>query len=226
MLNSPDLFSKLFSRDLCYSLKSGDESGLCRRRTKLMEALLSICVGLGLSAACGFRVFVPLLVMSIAAHTGQLHLSSGFQWIGSDLALASFALATALEIGGYYIPWLDHLLDTAATPAAIIAGTIVTASMATDFTPFLKWTMAAIAGGGVAGLVQGTTVLTRGASTMATGGLGNPIFATLELGGAVFMSFMAIWIPIVAIVLLGLVIFWLVRKALRLARKPQPLATR
>src|SRR6187549_3877576 len=97
-----------------------------------MELLLSICVGLGLSAACGFRVFVPLLITSIAAHSGHLQLASSFAWIGSPAALTAFSLATALEIGGYYVPWLDHFLDTVASPAAVVAGTVITASMVTD----------------------------------------------------------------------------------------------
>jgi len=144
-----------------------------------METVLCICIGIGLSAACGFRVFVPLLVMSIASLSGHLTLAPGFDWIGSYPALVTFSVATCLEIGGYYIPWVDHLLDTIATPAAIVAGTVITASMVSDMSPLLKWTLAAIAGGGAAGVVQGTTVLARGASTALTGGLGNPIFATI-----------------------------------------------
>src|SRR6266478_8524849 len=131
-----------------------------------METLLSICVGIGLSAACGFRVFVPLLVMSIAALCGHLTLAHGFEWIGTYPAVVAFAVATCLEIAGYYIPWVDHLLDTIATPAALVAGTLVTASAVTDISPFLKWTLAVIAGGGSAGLVQGATVIMRGASTV------------------------------------------------------------
>src|SRR5215469_198193 len=124
----------------------------------IMETFLSICVGVGLSAACGFRVFVPLLVMNIAALSGHLTLAHGFEWIGSYPALVAFSVATCLEIGGYFIPWLDHLLDTIATPTAIIAGTIISASIVTDLSPFLKWTLAVIAGGGAAGLVQSATV--------------------------------------------------------------------
>src|SRR5436853_4429776 len=137
-----------------------------------METLLSICVGIGLSAACGFRVFVPLLVMSIASLSGHLTLSSGFTWIGSYPALISFGVATCLEIAGYYVPWVDNLLDTVATPAAVIAGIIVTASVVTGLSPFLKWTLALIGGGGVAGIVQGTSIISRGASSVGTWGLG------------------------------------------------------
>src|SRR6267378_2295824 len=171
-----------------------------------MEHFLSICLGIGLSAACGFRVFVPLLVMSIASLSGHLQLAQGFAWIGTYPALITFAVATCLEIGGYYIPWLDHLLDTLATPAAIVAGTIVMASMVTGMSPLMKWSLAIIAGGGAAGLVQGSTVLLRGTSTATTGGFGNPIVATIELVGSVFMSILALVAPIlvVGVLLVGL----------------------
>src|SRR6266478_5410247 len=157
-----------------------------------METFLSVCLGIGLSAACGFRVFVPLLVMSIAALSGHLTLAHGFEWIGSYPALVAFAVATSLEIAGYYIPWVDHLLDTVATPAAIVAGSIVTASFVTDVSPFLRWTLAVIAGGGAAGVIQASTVLVRGASTLTTGGLANPLFATAELAGSLIMSMLSL----------------------------------
>jgi hypothetical protein len=162
------------------------------------DTILSICVGVGLSAACGFRVFVPLLITSIAARTGHVALASQFAWVGSDPALIAFGVATAVEIAGYYIPWVDHLLDTIATPAAVVAGVIVTGSMLTHVDPFMRWTLAVIAGGGVAGAVQAGTVLMRAASTATTGGLGNPLVATAELGLSAFTSVLAIIFPIVA----------------------------
>src|SRR2546423_1350380 len=130
-----------------------------------METLLSLLIGIGLSAACGFRVFVPLLILSIASLTGHVTLASSFAWLGSYPALIAFAVATCLEIAAYYVPWIDNLLDSIATPAAVVAGTIITASLVAHLDPFLRWTLAVIAGGGVAGLVQGATVLTRGASS-------------------------------------------------------------
>jgi len=186
-----------------------------------MEQVLSICVGIGLSAACGFRVFLPLLVMSIASLSGHLSLAHGFEWIGTYPALVSFSVATCVEIAGYYVPWLDHLLDTLASPAAIVAGTIITASAVTDMSPFLKWTLAVIAGGGAAGIVQSATVLTRGASTVATGGLANPVVATVELAGATITSIMALVAPILVVLLLLVVVFFVGRKVLRKAASVQ-----
>ncbi len=187
-----------------------------------METLMSICIGVGLSAACGFRVFVPLLVMSIASLSGHLTLAHGFEWISSYPALIAFSVATCLEIAGYYIPWLDHLLDTIATPAAIIAGTVVSASMVTHLSPLLRWTLALIAGGGAAGLVQGTTVLTRGASTATTGGLGNPLVATLELVGSIVTSILAVVAPVLAAVLICGTVGFLGRIAYRKIKQRAP----
>jgi len=174
-----------------------------------METILSICLGIGLSAACGFRVFVPLLVMSIAAHSGHLTLAKSFAWVGTDAGLVTLAVATALEIAAYYVPWVDNLLDTIATPAAVVAGTVITASMVTGMSPMLKWTLALVAGGGVAAAVQGTTVLARGASSLGTGGVGNPLVATAELAGSLLTSVLAILAPVflVLVVAIGLVIF-------------------
>ena len=172
-----------------------------------METILSLLVGMGLSAACGFRVFVPLLIVCLASRSGHLDLANGFEWMASDAALIAFAAATILEIAGYYIPWVDNLLDTAASPAAVVAGTLVTASLVSDMSPFLKWTLAAIAGGGIAGLVQGTTVLTRGASSAGTGGLANPILATAELGGSLFTSVLSLAMPWLVVLIIGALLF-------------------
>ena len=113
-----------------------------------MTEFLSVALGIGLAAACGFRVFVPLLFVSIAAKAGKLTLVSSFQWMGTDAAMIAFSVATAIEIAAYYIPWLDNLLDTIATPAAVVAGAIISASVFTGMDPFLRWTLAVIAGGG------------------------------------------------------------------------------
>ena len=187
-----------------------------------METLLSICVGIGLSAACGFRVFVPLFVMSVASRAGHLTLSPPFEWIGTYPALIAFAIATCVEIAGYYLPWVDNLLDMIATPAAIIAGVIVMASTVYGMTPFLKWALAIIAGGGLAAIVQVGTGVARGATAVTTAGVGNPFVATMEVGGAMTLSLLAIGLPVLAgLVVLGLLGFG-ARKVLERQRRYSP----
>ncbi|HEX7549684.1 MAG TPA: DUF4126 domain-containing protein [Candidatus Methylomirabilis sp.] len=167
-----------------------------------MDAFLSLGVGLGLSAACGFRVFVPLLVASIAAQAGYLSLSPGFEWIGTPQALYAFATATLLEVLAYCIPWLDNALDAIATPAAVIAGILASASVLTDLPPLLKWG-AALIGGGVAGITQGASVLLRLKSALFTGGLGSPLVSTAELIAALVVALLAILLPLACLVLIA-----------------------
>lgn len=166
------------------------------------ETLLDLMLGIGLSAAAGFRVFVPLLVMSAAAVLGHFDLPTDFDWIETNQALIVFAVASLVEVVGYYIPFLDVVLDTIATPAAIIAGTLITASLASDMNPFLQWTVAIIAGGGTAGLTKGTTAVIRVIATAVFAGLSNPIIATIELVLAITLAVLALTVPVLTSVVL------------------------
>jgi hypothetical protein len=163
------------------------------------EALLSLLIGVALAAACGLRVFVPLLAMSVAARAGHFMPAAGFAWLGSDTALIALAAATVIEVAAYHVPWLDHLLDHAAAPLAVAAGVISVAASAHQLSPFLRWALAVIAGGGGAGLFQGLTSLGRLGSTFATGGIGNPFFATAETAASVVISLAALALPLLAV---------------------------
>lgn len=182
------------------------------------ETLISVAIGIGLAAACGFRVFVPLFVLSVAALTGHAHLGSGFAWVGTYAAAIAFGLATLLEIAGYYIPFVDHVLDVIATPAAVAAGILASAAVFVDMPPLVRWAVAIVAGGGAAGLMQGASVLTRAKSALFTGGLANPLVATAELGAAAGASLLALLAPVFALAVLALSAILMVSAARRLAR--------
>jgi hypothetical protein len=143
-------------------------------------------------------MFVPLLLTGLAARLGYIRLTSGMAWLDSDPALVALATATVLEIGAYYVPWLDHVLDAAATPAAITAGVIATAALTPELPPLLRWTLAIVAGGGAAGVVHAGTALVRLHSSALTLGVGNPVVATGELAGAVILSGLALLAPVLA----------------------------
>ena len=190
-----------------------------------LEILTSIALGVGLAAAVGLRVFLPLLVLAIAGYSGAVPLSESFQWLATLPAVAMLAVAALVEIAAYYVPGVDNLLDTIATPTALVAGTIAAAAVMTDLPPLVKWTTAVIAGGGAAGLTQGVTALVRAKSTATTGGLGNPFVATGELGGATVLSLLAIFAPIVALVLVVLAVWVAVKLLRRLFARRAPAAT-
>jgi len=182
--------------------------------------LLSILAALGLAAACGFRVFVPLFLVSLAARSGHIGLSEGFAWIGTTPALVCLGTATVLEVLAYYVPVVDNVLDSIATPAAVVAGVVVSAAVMTDIEPWLKWTLATVAGGGLAAAVQIPTVALRGLSTGTTAGLGNSVVSSGEAVAAGVFSGFAIFLPLlVPLAALALVVF-----AWRRLRRREPAA--
>jgi hypothetical protein len=185
-----------------------------------LDIALSIALGIGLAAATGFRVFLPMLVTSAAAYAGYLPLGESFAWLATPAALIMLAIAAIVEIAAYYIPGVDNLLDTLATPAAFLAGTIVSAAVLTDLPPMLKWTTAVIAGGGIAGATQGVTALLRAKSTVLTGGIGNAGIATAELGSSLLMSLLALAAPFIALLLIGLFLWFAVRLIRKLGKRP------
>ena len=143
-------------------------------------------------------------------------------WLASDVALVAFATATVLEIVAYYVPWLDNLLDTIATPAAVTAGIMVTAAATPDLPPFLRWTLAIVAGGGTAGVVQASTALLRVKSSTFTAGAGNPVVATGELGGSIVLSLLALLAPLFALAVVAIllvVVFSIVARVVRARRR-------
>jgi hypothetical protein len=175
------------------------------------EIILTVLMGIALSAACGFRIFVPFLFVSIGSLSGNLTLSNSFSWIGTVPALITFSVATIMEIAGYFIPWVDNLLDTLASPVAVIAGIVLTASVIVDMSPLIKWILAIIGGGGTAATIQTLTGLTRAASTTTTGGIGNPVFSSVELGSSVSLAALAIFIPVIAGIIVILLLLWAIK---------------
>jgi hypothetical protein len=165
------------------------------------DTILSILMGIGLSAAVGFRIFIPFLIASIASLTGYINLSDSFNWIGTVPALITFSAATLIEILAYYIPWLDNILDTIASPIAVIAGAIIMVSVITDISPLLKWVLAIIAGGSITASIQSLTGFLRMTSSVTTGGVGNPVVSTAEAGSSFLLSITAILLPVVAVII-------------------------
>jgi Domain of unknown function (DUF4126) len=185
------------------------------------QVALSVALGVGLATAVGLRVFLPLLILSIAAHTGHVSLTAGFGWLAGDPALVMLSVAALLEVLAYYLPGVDNLLDVLAAPSALVAGSVVAAAVMTDLPPMVRWTTAIIAGGGAAGFTHGVTSLLRAKSTLVTAGLGNPVIATFEWCGAVLLTLLALFVPFVALVVIVLSMLLAVRLLRRALRKRQ-----
>ena len=183
------------------------------------ETVISIFLGIGLAASVGFRVFLPLFVLSMASYFGLWELNDNWEWIGSLTAVIALGVAMLLEIGAYFIPWVDNLLDSIAIPLAAIAGTAVMVATAANLDPLVTWSLAIIAGGGTATAIKGASATGRLASTGTTGGLANPLISTVETGTAVVVSMASIFAPILAAFFVLIILFLLFRTFRKLRPK-------
>jgi hypothetical protein len=184
------------------------------------DTLLAIALGIGLAAAVGLRIFLPLLLLSVAARMGWVSLSADFSWLAGSAALITLTVASVVEVAAYYVPGLDHALDVIAAPLALAAGALVMAAVVTDLPPHVKWAVAIIAGAGAAGLTQGASTALRAKSGLLSAGLANPLVATMELGGAAGLSLLAIFLPAAALIVVVMLVMllWRVKRALFSAR--------
>jgi hypothetical protein len=176
------------------------------------DLLFSVALGIGLAAATGFRVFIPLLVAGLAARAGWLPLTESFGWLQSTPALVALGTAAVLETLAFYVPGLDHLLDVLAGPLAVVAGVVASVSVMVDVPPEIRWPIAVIAGGGIAALTKGTTAIVRAKTAAMTGGLGNPVVSTAETAGATAVSLLAIVAPLICLLGAIAIVVWAIRR--------------
>ena len=181
-------------------------------------SLVAVAIGIGLAAASGLRVFLPLLIAGLAARFGALPLAGGFEWLSSSGALIALATATVIEIAAYSFPGVDHVLDVLSGPAAFVGGTIAAAAVMVDLPPGVMWPLAIIGGGGVAGLTKLMTALVRAKTGLLTAGLANPVLATSETAGALTISLLALLVPLICLAGLLLLLIWGVRRTRRFLR--------
>lgn len=177
-----------------------------------LELIVGLAAGIGLAAASGFRVFVPLFGASVAARLGYFEPDPSFAWVTSPVATVVLGAAVVAELGAYLVPWLDNALDTVATPAAVVAGTVLAAFALGDAPEVLQWVLAVVAGGGTAGAVQAGTVAVRAGSLVSTGGLGNPLVALAEALLSVVVTVLAVVVPLLALVAVPVVVVVLLRR--------------
>lgn len=180
----------------------------------MAEIILSIFLGIGLAAAVGFRVFVPLFLLSLAAHYQIIPIAENWEWIGGVPAMVTLGLATFLEIAAYLVPWLDNALDTIAVPLAAVAGTTVMLSTITELSPLLTWSLAIIAGGGTASVIKTGNSSARLGSSLHTAGFANPVIGAIETVGAILLTVISFISPVIA-VLIVVALFYFLRKIYR-----------
>ncbi len=180
-------------------------------------------MAIGLSAACGFRIFIPPLSYGLLYRADLVQLEDGWTWIGNEWVIAILALASIIEICANLIPWLDNFLDILATPTSIAAGTVLSSSCLTNFDPGLQWMLSVMSGVLITGGFQFSTVSIRGLSSIFTGGCFNPIFSIIEDFISIGITLSIILFPLIGIIVIILIAFLIWRLYLLMIRRKRGL---
>lgn len=163
-----------------------------------MSQWLAVGAGVALSAACGLRAFLPLLVLGLASRGGLVHLSPNVQWLTSDAALIALGVATVLEVAADKIPVLDHALDAVGLvlrpAAAWLATYALLVHWPTPWGQIVALTLALIALA-----MQAAKAKVRLGSTALTLGTANPLVSMVEDVLALGMAAAALVVPLLAV---------------------------
>jgi hypothetical protein len=180
-----------------------------------LSIVMSIATGLALAAAAGFRAFVPLLAAGLAIHFGYVEPARGFDWLGEPVVLVALSVATAAEIAAYYLPGVDHVLDLIGAPVAVAAGIVAAAGVMVGLPDWLRWLTAIGAGGAIATAGHALNAVGRAKTGATSGGLGNPIYSTAELGGSLLFAALALLLPVLALIAIVVLVAWALKRRRR-----------
>ena len=195
---------------------------------------MELLTGFGLATAAGLNAYIPMLLMGLLGRfTGLVNLPPGWSWLENGWVLTIVAVLLAVEIVADKIPALDSVNDTVQTLVRPTAGGIVFGSgtaaqtaAVTDPAEFAssgQWVPVVI-GVITALVVHLTKTAVRPAANVATAGVAAPVLSTVEDLTSVSLTFIAILIPaLVLIVVIALVwaAVWLLRRRRKRATATQ-----
>ncbi len=162
-----------------------------------MELLTGIFSAFGLSASAGLNAYIPLLVVSLVAKfTDLIELQSPWDTLTSWWVIGVLVVLGAIEFFADKVPAVNHINDVIQTfirPAAGAIAFAASANVITEISPIVSL----IAGLLVAGSVHTVkAAAVRPAITATTGGLGNTPVSIAEDMLSIFMSILAILLPL------------------------------
>ena len=191
--------------------------------------MIAALTGMGLSAAAGLNAYIPfLLVALLARFTDVLALPAGLTWIDSWWAIGAGTVLLLAELVLDKVPAVDTVNDAVQSFIRPSMGGLMTAATTAganiDDSTWMQghpW-VGIVLGVLVSGLVHSGKMAARPAINAGTLGAGAPIVSTVEDGTSIGLSLVAVFLPvlvILALVVLGVLLVWVLRVALRWRRR-------
>lgn len=187
--------------------------------------MFEVLTGTGLAASAGLNAYIPLLILGLLGrYTDLVDLPSGWAWLGNGWVIAIMAVLLVVEVVADKVPVVDHINDVVQTVVRPTAGGLafgagsssetVTVSDPGSFFSSHQW-VPVVTGVLLALGVHLLKSAARPVVNAATAGFGAPVASTAEDATSVVVSLAAIILPVLVLVfLVGLVffLFWFVRR--------------
>jgi Domain of unknown function (DUF4126) len=184
-----------------------------------MDALSAAAFGIVLAATAGLRAFLPVFSASLMAWTTDLPLPDNLLWLEKPQTVLIFGVATLLEILGDKIPLVDHALDSVQVLTKPVLAALAATPFLYQLSPEYSVGIGILVGAPLALGVHSAKATARLGSTATTAGVGNPILSLAEDVAAVAAIVIGFLAPVLALLMMAAVIFFIVRLALRVRRR-------
>jgi len=182
--------------------------------------LLQLPAAFGLAGASGLNATLPLLIVSLLARLGLIHLAQPYDALASDFAFYGLIVLAVIEFAMDKVPALDSVGHVIMLPVSAAAGAILFASQTgtvTSVNPGLAVIASLLVGGTFAATVH---VVRAGVRPVANLGLLGPPLSLLEDLTSTALTLVAALVPVlvpvlIAFIVLGAVLLWQRRRTVR-----------
>ena len=184
-----------------------------------MDALSAAAFGVVLAATAGLRAFLPVFSASLMAWMTDLPLPDNLVWLEKPQTVVIFGVATLLEILGDKIPIVDHVLDSIQVLTKPVLAALAATPFLYQLAPEQSVAIGILLGAPLALGVHSAKATARLGSTATTAGVANPLLSVAEDVAAVAAIVLGFLAPLLALALMAVTIFFIVRLALRVRRR-------
>jgi hypothetical protein len=170
-----------------------------------MDWLATWGVAMGAAWLSGLKLYASVLTLGLLQRFGFAHLPGGLRLLGEWWVIAIAGLLFLVEFVADKIPAVDTAWDAVHTFVRVPAGAVLAAAAFGHFDNRVRL-LAFLLGGGIALTSHGTKAATRLAVNASPEPFSNIGLSALEDLGSVGLSLLAVFHPVVMLVLVGLLV--------------------
>jgi len=186
-----------------------------------MGTIEALSLAMGTAWTSGINLYATVAALGIASRAEMIHLPPDLQVLGHPAVIAVACIMYLIEFFADKVPYFDTAWDALHTFIRVPAGAILAARALGDANPALEL-VAVLAGGSIALAAHGTKAATRLAINASPEPFSNwfaSIAEDLTVLGSIWLIFNHPILMMILVLVFLCLLFWIVPKILRYAKK-------